>query len=512
MARRKAKQPKPRNYWAKLSEKLDGPVSVLSPKWAAKRKMNRFAYEVIDRHRTRKKRKDLGGTGDSQLTQERLSEIRDIAYDLSRNNPLAVGLLKIDRDGVVGRGPVMQARAKKGNGKPAKTWNEKAEALWKENMVLKPVDTTGRYNINRYVRKAFMAYRQCGDFLTVFTDNGLIAAEGGQIGTPFGEDGAKVGKAIDIINGVAYSKASGKVIGYYVGKPNKWGYIAVDSYQTYTQEQAFFWANPERFSQSRGEPVLTPSIKWIDQLCDYMDAELVAAKVNACYTMFISKNNSYGDESPDAYTQGVHPTGFDEDDNKIEKMEPGLIMYGETGESATGIGQMRPGKTFDPFTQKMLAFIGRPLCMPLMLITGDFSGATFMNARIAYQKAQECWITEQNDILKPFMHRVWRWFIDRMIDQDLLDEREDKYSVDVVCNRWPYVDPVKEAMGDEKQLRNRTITRTIICARQGYDFEDVVDGLAKENEVLEAAGLNEKVPAVSKEEPPPAKPPARKGA
>ena len=498
-----------KGVWKKLSEKLDGPISVLSPKAAAKRKMHRFMYDAIDRKRLRKKRTDLHGTGDTQLTEERLADIREIAYDMSRNNPLAVGLLKIERDGVVGQGPVMQARAKKSDGKPAKGWNEKAEALWKLHMVQKPVDTTGRYNINRYVRKAFMAYRQCGDFLTVFQDDGLLAAEGGQIGTPYGKRGEKKGDAITIINGVAYSKKTGRVIGYYVGKPNKWGYIAVDSYKTYLHDKSYFWANPERFSQSRGEPALTSSIKWIDQLCDYIDAVAVAAKVQACYTMFIAKNENYGNAAPPAYTGGVEPSGFDVDGNKIEKMEPGTIMYGEAGETATGIGQTSPGASFDPFTLRMLAFIGRPLCMPLMLITGDFSGATFMNARIAYQKAQEFWMTEQSDILKPFMYRTWVWFIDRMVELGELKEREDMYAVDVVCNRWPYVDPVREATGDEKQLKNRTVNRTMICARQGHDFEDVCDGLEREDEILKEKGLDVK-PEPGKENQPVV--PVKKGA
>ena len=474
--------------WKKLSEKMDGPIAVISPRAASRRQAYRFAYDAIDKTRTRKKRKVQSGTGDSQLTAQRLSDLRQIGYDMSRNNPLAVGLLKIERDGVVGAGPVMQARAKTFRGKPAKTWNETAEALWKENMVRRPVDTTGRYNINRYVRKAFMAYRQSGDFLTAFLDNGLLAAEGEQIGTPFGKSALPKSEHIDVINGVAYSKKTGRVIGYYVGKPNKWGYIANDSYKKYLAESCYFWMNPERFSQSRGEPALTPSIVWIDQLCDYFGAELIAAKVNACYTMFISKKDFYGEGIPAPYTKGVNPSGYDADGNQVEKMEPGTILYGADGDDAKGIGMERPGAQFDSYTNKMLALIGRPLCMPLMLITGDFSGATFMNARIAYQKAQEFWRTEQNDVLKPFMWAVWRWFIDRMVASGELTDRPDKYAVDVQCNRWPYVDPFKEAKADEQQLKNRTINRTIICSRQGMEYEDVEATRVKEEDNLKETG------------------------
>lgn len=476
--------------WKKLSQKLDGPIAVISPRAARRRAAERFAYDVIDKSRTRKKRKGLKGTGDGQLTEQRLADLRDTARDLGRNNPLAVGLLKIERNGVVGSQLNIQARAKvasgKSKGEPDKAWNDEAEALWKENMVQRPVDVTGRYNVNQYIRKAYLSYRRDGDFLTAFLDNGLMAAEGDQIGTPFGKNGAAKREHIDVINGVAYSKKTGRLIGYYVGKPNKWGYIQQDSYRKYIASRVYFWINGERFSQSRGEPIMTASIPVIDAISDYFDAALVAAKVNACYTMFISKKESYGEEVPAPYTKGISSTGLDADDNQLEKMEPGTILYGEDGESATGVGQVHPGSQFDPFVRLGLAIGFRPMCIPLMLILGDFSGATFMNMRAAYGEVRDMWQCEQQDVVKPFAWHVWRWFIDRMIAAKKLKDRPDKYAVDVVCNRWPYVDPFKEAKGDEQQLKNGTTNRTTICARQGTEYADV-----EATRIAEEAGLKE---------------------
>jgi capsid protein len=245
--------------------------------------------------------------------------------------------------------------------------------------------------------------------------------------------------------------------------------------------------NPRRVTQSRGKPALTSAIDFVDKVTGYVDAELVAAKVNACFSMFVSTEANM---MPEPYTGGVSTTGEDDDGNQLEKMEPGSILYGRPGESATGIGQTRPGTLFDPFVRRMLTFIGRPICMPLMLITLDFAGATFMNARIAYQKVQEAWEREQDWVIKPFCSRAWRWKVAGLIAGGRIKtSNPNVLGHEVMCKRWPYVDPLKEAQADNEQLQNRTINRTLICARQGLEYDEVEEKRVEEDAALPSGGL-----------------------
>lgn len=470
------------NWSTKTSETIDNIVGIFSPKRAFERKRYRFSYEAIDRHRTRKKRTGLGGTGDTHLTAAALADLRESAREMSRNNPLASGILKIERNGIIGSGVTIQARTDDEN------LNSEIESAWREEMLEKSCDVTGRFNFNQYLRKKYLSYRRDGDIATIFLDDALQAVEGDQIGTPFGRSREKA-NLFDVINGVAVTKPEGRVIGYYIGKPTKYGFIAAGSYKKYPADVVHLMFDPERFSQSRCEPVLTPSIKWIDTLCEYIDAELVAAKVNACFSMFISQEVS---NIPEPYTKGISSSGKDIDENQLEKMQPGTIMYGGPGEDAKGIGQVRPGSLFDPFVLRMLTLIGRPLCMPLMLITMDFSGSTFMNARLAYQKVQEEWQAQQDNVVKPFVSRVWRWKLQRLIDTKAIKVNGQKDKIfrhEVFCRRWPYVDPFKEARADEQQMYNGTITRTEICARQGRDFKEITDELDKEGQYRKGKNL-----------------------
>jgi len=409
-----------------------------------------------------------------------LAGLREIARDQCRNNPLAKGLLKTERDGVVGTGPKMQARTSD------EKFNIDAEQAFKETMIDVPCDTTGRFNFNKLIRTGYLSYRRDGDMAFIFTDSGIQPVEGDQIGTPAGK---KLAKNFDVINGVAYTKKTGRVLGYYIGKPNKWGYIQQGNWKNYKAENVHHVFNPDRFSSSRGEPALTQASKYLDYLMDYYDAELVAAKVNACFSVFIAQKDS---DVPDAYTGGISSTGTDTDGNRLEKVEPGTIMYGKPGEGAQGLGQVRPGGVFDTFVLRTLMVIGRSMCMPLMLVTLDYSGATFMNARLAYQKAQEAWSAEQGEVVKLLAARIWRWKIASLIASgELKGAPVNWYRHEVICNRWPYVDPFKESKADEQQLKNGTTTRTAICARQGTDFEEVAQKLADEKKTIEEIGLND---------------------
>jgi len=463
-----------RKWQRQTSVFIDSMVGIVSPKTAYRRQLYRFGYDAVKTTRLGKPR-GSGGTGDVALDENSLFKLRETCRDLCLNNPIARGLLETERDSILGSMPPVQARTL------SMRVNAKIERLIKSQMYDAPVDISGRFNWPMMRSLAYYSYRRDGDHALLFVGEEIQHIEGDQIGTPFGRTEAR---HFDVVNGIAFSKLTKRLIGYYIGAPDENGfYIKPDSYQKYTPDRVCHVFHPRRSSQSRGEPALSPSIKYIDQLSGYIDAELVAARVNACFSMFIGKSDVY-DSMPGAYTGGSSSSGYDKDGGRLEKMEPGLIMYGEPGDKAEGIGQNRPGTTFDPFVERLLSFIGRPLCIPLMLVTLDFSGATFMNARIAYQKAQEAWEREQSLVVRPLESRIYRWKIQRLIENKELVYRDDIFDHEVLCRRWPYVDPYKEAMADKLNLENHTNNRTQMCARLGSEWGDIEAQRQKEDEAI----------------------------
>ena len=462
----------------RASKAMDEYAAAISPKWGYRRKAYRFGYEVLDKSRTRKKRYDIGGPADSHLTAERLTRLRDICEDLARNNPLVKGLTRKLATKVVGTSTKIQARSGDTG------WNEEAENIFRDEMIDSPCDVTGRFDLLKYTKTLYQSYCTAGDIFTIFGDDYLQAVEGNQVGTPFERKDAE---NFDRVNGIAVSKKTRKVIGYYVGTPNKWGYIKNKDVKMYPADVVHHTFNPDRFSYSRGEPVLVSAVDTIDKLFGYIDAELVAAKINACFPMMITTKDGKG---LPAYRGGISSTGKDADERTLSKIDPGMIWEGREGESAAAIGAQRPASAFDNFVLRILMLIGSPVNLPLMLVTGDYSGATFMNSRVAYQEARDAWQDEQELVVKPFLRKVWLWKLAKLIEQKKLSRRDDWHRCEIQCKRWPYVDPYKESMADKQELANWTTNPTEICARQGKDFRDVTDQRAKDQEYLEEKGVS----------------------
>jgi len=451
---------------------LAGPLAIPFQRAAIQREKFSAAYEALDNHRTRKKRNDQSGPEDAHLDSSSLHELRDIHRDLDRNNPIVEGLFTMEVDEIIGDGPVIQAKSGDDD------WDKKAEDLWKQKMLAQPMDRTGRFTFPEFLGLQFMGYRRDGDIFTQFHDDTLEGIEADMVGTPNGGVDLNHSK---VTNGIAFSKSSGERVGYYIGQPHASGYfIQPDSFRMVPDAKIHHMGCGvvRRFTQSRGRPCLTSSIKYIDMLDKYIDAEQVAAVVNACFSAYITKKDDAGGPG---YKNGVHSTGRDTNTGRlIEEMEPGMIEHLQPGEEIGGVGMERPGDQFDPFVTRMLSFIGRPMCIPLMLILLDFSGATFMNARIAYQQAQKHWKRQQAWVLKPYVSRVWLWFIARQIALGNLKETAGARLHNVQMNRWPYVDPLKEAMANKAELASGTTTRRSILVTKGVDYDDHVAQVAKE--------------------------------
>lgn len=457
---------------------IDRAIKYFSPERGCRRAQFRSAYEVLEKDRTNKPRGLFEGTGDTILKRKSLARLRSICRDLGRNSPIIKGILKTEANGVVGSSTVIHAKTED------EIWNDTAERLWREEMLETPCETTNRFNFHSLLHRSFRSYRRDGDFFVIFTDKGLQMIEGDRVGNPGGMD-VKSFTHFDVFNGVAIAKVDGEVIGYYIGKPDKWGYIKSNTYKKFKAGAVYHWHNPDRFSQSRGEPALVPSVAYVDKLEGYVNAELLSAKVNACFSIFIkSKDNT---AFPGPYKGGISPnTGNDPTTGtQLEKAEPGTILYGGNQyDDAKVLSQGRPTAAFDPFVLRLTAIIARPLCMPMCLATLDFHGVTNVNARLIFQEARSNWKQEQEFVVRPFVQKVWRYKIDEWIERGLLKDRLDKYRSEILLKRWPYVDPYKEANADRLKLEAGTESRTAIVAREGKDWKDVIEERSKEEEKI----------------------------
>lgn len=461
-----------------LGKSVNSFLEGLNPRRAYYNRAAKFAYDALLTDRLRTQRSSIM---ENDLGETELATLRDMSRDLSQNNPLVKGILATEADDVVGTETQIQAES------DDKGWNSEVEAMFKEQCLDRPMDITGRFNFHKMLWNGFYSYRRDGDDFLVNTKDGTQMCEGSWCGTPVG---ISKFENFEVSNGIAVDKRTGKIIGYYLGKPDKWGYIQRDSWKNYQAQFVHHIFNSDRISYTRGEPVFTSAVTTIQKLFDYMDAELIAAKINACLATFVTVSDPSRVPSP--YTQGRFSGGTDDKGSKIERITPGLIKYLNINEDIKSVVPNRPPSAFDPFVLRMFMIIGRPLCMPLMLVTLDFSGATFMNARIAYQAAQKNYKREQEFVVKPMARILYSWWLADAIARREIKPIEKAFRCNVICQRWPYVDPFKEASANEKELANRTTTEGTIIENSGLDYREYCRKLKREEQIRKEEGIEEK--------------------
>lgn len=447
---------------------IDRVVGYFSPAKKYDRFMFRQAYHILETNPINRNLDKLYGKGDSSLNNTNLSKLRGVSRSQFRNNPIAKGILKTEANGVVGSETAIQAKTED------EDWNSNAEDLWRQEMLESSCDSTNKFNFHTILHKLYRTYRLDGDVFVLFTKDGLQVVEGDCVGTPNGYTSDKW----NVNQGIVSKKGSDRFIGIFAGKYSKYGYIKKDSYHKIAASNCHHIYNPERFSNSRGEPVLAGCAGYLDKLVDYLDAEAVAARVNACMSAFISSAGK--SLMPPAYKGGNFPSGIQDGlapenggKSRPQHMSPGQILYGGKDDKMTIPGAARPCSSFDKYVLRMMGIIGRPLCMPMALVSLDFHGITNVNSRLIFSEVRDNWKNEQEFVVRPFVRRVWNSKIDEWIFRGLLADRPDKYRSVIYLKRWPYVDPYKEANADRLQLESGTTTRTDICARQGRDVKEV---------------------------------------
>ena len=147
------------------------------------RTMQQFAaaYDILGGDRKRRGLlRGLAGTGDAHLTEQALSDLRETARDASRNDPIVRGMMETYAEGIVGTELKIESRT------TDEGWNRAREGLWKERMVDRPCDITGRFNFVHAIFLAVLSYARDGDFFVVFREDGPWMVEGQQCGSPLG--------------------------------------------------------------------------------------------------------------------------------------------------------------------------------------------------------------------------------------------------------------------------------------------------------------------------------------
>ncbi len=449
---------------------IDGAIGWLSPKWGLDRERARVALNVI---RTRSssfeaaktgRRTDgwtASGTGPNAALGPGLHRLRDRARDLYRNDPYARRAVKSIVANMVGTG--IQLHANTGD----EERDQVIDRAWETSML--EIDADGRTSGPGLQAIMVTTMVVAGEFLARIRDrrpsDGLLVPQQWQVLEPDFLDTAKTQELRGggrILQGVEFD-AVGRRVAYWLfpdhpGEASAGLRARLTSRRVPAQKIIHGFVQ-ERPGQVRGYSWLSASILSLREGGDLRDALLMRKKVEACLTAFVSE-------------EGGSTIGEKKTQERIEQLEPGMIVYGPWGE---GIQVVNPSSSggFDEAERSSLQASSAGVGVTYHQMTGDTRGANYSSlksTRLNFQAEIEAeqWNCFIPGVLAP-LRKAWE---ETAVLAGVVPN--GPFGTEYTPPDFVGVEPIKDATGDLIRVRSGQMDPLEAIRRQGYEPRQVL--------------------------------------
>jgi lambda family phage portal protein len=488
-----------------FSDKVDDFIGVFSPFAAARRRYSRFvlqhmfgAYRGAENGRLRGTWTPGGGSADRDLLPE-LATLRDRSRDLVRNDGIASGAVDTISTNIIGSGIRPQSRLDRETLKISEDYadqlQKKIEKIWERWVPY--ADAGGRmnfYEIEELVERSRIINGEAIVIPLRLPESdrkrpysfGLQVVEADRLNTPydlFSDKNVRLGVQVG---------AYGEPLAYYIrtnhpGDINYTTKLSGNSINNFIKYPAFndlgdpnifHLYHVKRAGQTRGEPFFAPVINLFKDRFEYMEAEIVAARVAACFAVFIKKEN--------ASASSIYRSSETADGKRVEELSPAMVEYLNPGESIEPFNPNRPGGTFGLFMERILRDISSGLNIPYEILAKDFSKSNYSNTRAALLEARRFFMMQQRFISDKFGQPVLMALLEEaylMGELPILDfyqNREAYVRSRWIAPGWQWVDPQNEVQAAVEGVNNNISTLAEETATQGQDWEDTLEQRARE--------------------------------
>ena len=431
---------------------------------------------------------------DSEIRKD-LKKLRERSRDLAQNNDYAKNAMRVITNNVVGQGITMQASVKmRRGGRMDDTTNEAIEKAWAKWKNKRYCHTGGILSFSDMERQAMQAVAESGE---VFIRLVHQTFGGGRI--PLGLEVIESDRLDEQLNENA--RGSGNEIRMGVER-DQWGRpVAYHSRGDHPGDYPFgagtvnnvpvrvpakdviHLFKQDRPNQTRGVPWLATAIMRMHHLAGYTEAEVIAARAEACRMGFITSPEE--DAMQDGTEQGQPVTSFEP--GKIERLLP--------GEEYTESKPTRPGGQFAPFVQAMLQSMAAGIGVSYATLSRDYSASNYSSSRLSLLDDRDNWRVLQTWMIENFHRPVFEEWLDMAVLSGELPlagyeaAPEAFRAVRWIPRGWAWVDPAKEMDAYKNAVRCGFTTLADVIASQGGDIEDVMQQRKRELQMAEDMDL-----------------------
>ena len=247
-----------------------------------------------------------------------------------------------------------------------------------------------------------------------------------------------------------------------------------------------------RPDQFRGVPLLSSVVETIKQMSRYADSELTSAIIKSYFSIFFTQPETNHD-----FNQ-ILGTGEDDPnepcvDASEYRLGSATIAALPRGVDVKAIDSSNAQSTFESFTNAFLTQIGAALGLPYEVLLKKFQ-SSYSASRAALLQAQDEFRVRKSAFVNDFCRPIYEQFLTEAVALGRVDApgffddpltKSYWLASDWFNERAGILDPYRETQAMITRLANGLTTyRREIAETSGLDFDDVIQTLAQERDLL----------------------------
>ena len=484
---------------------IDRFVGVFFPKAGSERLRSRYAMQSwleASRHYDAA-RPDRFGSG-WMPTNQRPHEtdamyrdrIRARARDLERNSNIANSVLLAMERHIVGVGIQPQAKALLPDGQENDVVNSQIESLWATWAKASNCDITAHDSIYGLQRMIVRRLITDGEIYPVLVYDGdfikfelqLIEADALASWKVSDKDGIRILSGVEIND---YYRPLAYWFSLDTTLSSLSSGLKADRVDARRVLPCFVKTRPQAV---RGMSQFAQSMGNIRDSDEYIDAELMAARIAACLAVFVSEGSS---GSMPRLGRNTTVEGENGASKRATQLEPGLISSLPGDSTVFTVDPKHPNGSAGDFVSLQQRLVGAGMGLSYESVSRDVSKTNYSSCRSALLEDDGGYKVLRQYIIDAVLNPLWETFVDSCVIsgklniRDYFTNRDNYIRVKWIPPAQNWVDPLKEVQATQLELSLGINTRAEVCASKGRDWREVAMQNAKELELMNELGIKQ---------------------
>lgn len=408
--------------------------------------------------------------------------------DLERNSDIVEAILSAFTRNSIGPGLKVQARVNKPDGTDNIELNNKIEKLWNHWSSARNCDLQGQLSLAD-IQKLIICRRKVdgGIFIVKNYDKTARIPLKLQVLEYDNLDNSMVfpknEQGITCINGIELD-VNLKPVAYWF-KQELYDALTTNSIRVEADKVIHLYKK-SRPGQILGVTEFAGVMRRIKDISDYVEAEIVAQRLAACFSLFIHKEDPTG---------ALAKLNLDDDGRRVDSIEPGMIEYLKPGEKITVAEPGRNSQTAKDFIEMELRLIAAGMGLSYEAVARNMKGVNFSSSRTSTLEDRRTYQQEQQFMSEYFLRDVYTEFVISAVlagELNIPDFWKNKYTYmehEWMCPGWTWVDPKKDAEAAVLELSAGITTLAEVLAGKGKDWQEVIRQRAREQAYAQELGL-----------------------